>query len=174
MEVADVIRTRLEVREFTDEDVDKDTKRSILNAARLAPSGINRQHWRFILVDEDAALDRLAEISETGGWVSGAAFAVVVVTDPTFDWHELDAGRALTYMQFAAWDEHIGSCIFTGFDTDRMRDFLDVPEGNTIPVVVGFGHPTFDVDAVEGHKDRAPLEEIAYDGRYGEPLEFDR
>ncbi len=173
MDVDTAIRTRLEVREFAAGDVDDVTKRRIVNAARLAPSGINRQHWRFILVEDGTDLDRLAEISETGGWVAGAAFAVVVLTDPSFDWHELDAGRAITHMQFAAWDAGIGSCIYTGYDDDGMREFLDIPQDYAISAVVGFGQPTFDVEDVEGRKDRAPLGEVAFAGRFGEPLGLD-
>lgn len=171
MDVEEAIRTRLEVREFTDEAVDGTTKLRILNAARLAPSGINRQHWRFILVEDDDDLERLADISETGGWVAGAGFAVVVVTDPSFDWYEIDAGRAITHMQFAAWDAGIGSCIYTGFDDTAMRTFLDIPDEYAISVVVGFGHPTFDVADVAGHKDRAPLSELVFAGRFGMAFE---
>lgn len=171
MEVTEAIRTRLEVRSYSDEPVDAKTRSAILDAARLAPSGKNLQHWQFVLVDDLGDLDRLAEISTSGDWIDGADFAVVVLTDPTYPYHQLDAGRTITHMQFAAWDHGVGSCIYTGYDDAEMRSFLDIPADYAISAVVGFGHPRFDVESVEGQKDRAPLEAVAHDGRFDEPLE---
>lgn len=112
MDVSEAIETRLECRDYTDEPVDDETTRRILNAGRLAPSGKNVQHWAFILVDAPEALDRLASISTTGQWVSNADFAICILTDPEYSYHEIDAGRAVTNMQFEAWNRGIGSCIY--------------------------------------------------------------
>ncbi len=40
------------MREFTDENIDDGTVEEILNAGRWAPSGLNNQAWRFIVVRE--------------------------------------------------------------------------------------------------------------------------
>lgn len=170
MEVTEALRTRLEVREYADRPVDERTRRAILEAGRLAPSGRNLQHWQFVLVTDPDDLAELAERSTTGEWVAGADFAVVVCTDPDYYYHEVDAGRSLTHMQFEAWARGVGSCIFTEEDVAPIRSLFDIPGDYAVPVVVGFGHPTFDVEAVEGRKDRAPLEEVVSDGRFGEPL----
>ncbi len=170
MDVTDAIQSRIEVREYTDEPVTDGVWASILDAGRLAPSGKNLQHWRFILVEETSDLSTLAELSTTGGWIADAAFGVVVLTDPTYYYHELDAGRAITHMQFEAWAREIGSCIYTGYDDAGMHEFLQIPEGYAVTAVVGFGHPPFDVGALAGQKDRAPLSEIGHRGRFGTPL----
>lgn len=171
MEVSDAIWTRLEVREYVDEPVSTGAKRAILEAGRLAPSGKNRQHWRFVLVEDATDRRTLAHLSTTGAWIAGADFAVVVLTDPTLDYHGLDAGRAVTHMQFEAWDRGVGSCIYTGYDEAGMREFLDVSDDVDVTVVAGFGYPTFDVESIDGRKNRVPLSTIAYDGRVDEPLD---
>lgn len=168
MDVRETIENRLEIREYSDEPVDDGPKRTILDAGRLAPSGKNFQHWRFVLVDEGDALRELADRSDTGDWIDGAAFAVVVTTDPQYPWHEIDAGRAVTYMQFAAWTEGVGSCIFTGYDGDDVRELFDIPSDRAVPLVAGFGRPA---RSVAGRKSREPLEAVACDGAYGEPFE---
>jgi len=170
MDVLDALRTRIEIREYSDESVSADVREDVFEAARLAPSGKNTQHWRFVLVDEAAALQRLADLSTTGGWIDGADFAAVVVTDPEYDYHELDAGRAITHMQLAAWERGVGSCIYTGYDEAGMRAFLEIPEGYTVSAVVGFGYPTREI---EGRKSRRSLAEIAFEGRFGAPLELE-
>lgn len=163
MDVTEAVETRIEIREYSDEDVDEETKEAILDAGRLAPSGRGLEHWRFVLVDDDAGLDRLGELSPTGSWVAGADFAVVICTDPSYDFHEIDAGRALTHMQLVAWERDVGSCIYT-VDRPEVDEFLNVPEDYAVTAVVGFGYPAH---AVEGVKDRKPLSEVAYRGRFG-------
>jgi nitroreductase len=74
-------------------------------------------------------------------------------------------------MQLAAWEERVGSCIYTGFDEAGMHEFLDVPAELAVTAVVGFGHPRFDVEDVQGQKDREALAAVVYEGRFGEDLE---
>jgi nitroreductase len=52
MELLDALRTTGAVREFTDEPVDDDALARILDAARFAPSGGNRQGWRVVVVKD--------------------------------------------------------------------------------------------------------------------------
>ena len=65
----------------------------------------------------------LADLSRTGryaGHLAGAALAVVIVTpDPAQKVTILfDAGQAAAYMQLAAWEEGVGSCL-TGVEQNR-------------------------------------------------------
>lgn len=168
MDVWEAIETRIEVEEYADEPVADDIKRKVLDAGRLAPSGLNEQHWEFILVDDPADVRELGELSPTGGWVGGADFAVVVCTDPSFDFHQIDAGRAITQMQFAAWEEGVGSRIYT-VDQQEVKDFLEIPDEFDLTLVGGFGYPAGEV---RGIKDREPLEEVASSGRFGATLEL--
>ncbi|MSX77010.1 MAG: hypothetical protein F2738_03120, partial [Actinobacteria bacterium] len=57
MELRDGIRTTGAVRGFTEQDVDDDTVHAILDDARFAPSGGNRQPWRVAVV-KDLAVRR--------------------------------------------------------------------------------------------------------------------
>ncbi len=50
MDVIDAIKNRKSVRAFLDKDVDNKTIRSILDAARWAPSGANAQPWKVAVV----------------------------------------------------------------------------------------------------------------------------
>jgi len=168
MDLNEAIERRLEVREYADEPVDDAVERAVLEAARLAPSGRNAQHWRFLLVDDPADVRELAALSTTGSWVADAAFAVVVCTDPSYLFADIDAGRAVTHMQFAAFDAGVGSCIYTGFDESGMREFLAIPEALDVTAVVGFGYPA---GRGRGRKRREPVSAVAFRGRFGRPLD---
>jgi nitroreductase len=189
MDVTEAIDHRLEVREYANRPASEGTKRAVLDAGRKAPSGKNTQHWRFLLVNEPGGLDALADHSPSGGWVADAAFAVVVCTDPDYHYHRFDAGRAITHMQFRAWADGVGSrllssplarsvalplvaprgsCIYTGIDDAAVRDYFGVPDEYAVTAVVGFGYPE---GSGRGRKRRKPLGEVAFRGRFGEPVE---
>jgi nitroreductase len=60
MELYDVMRTTFAAREFTDDPLPDATLAKILEHARFAPSGGNRQGWHVIVVRERATRDVLA------------------------------------------------------------------------------------------------------------------
>lgn len=64
MDLRDAIRTTGSVREFTDERVDAATVAAILDDARFAPSGGNRQPWRVAVVEDPAIRRNLAELMQ--------------------------------------------------------------------------------------------------------------
>jgi|BEDMetMinimDraft_2_1075160.scaffolds.fasta_scaffold07040_1 nitroreductase len=167
MDVFKAVSSRLEIGEFADKQVPDDVKLRVLEAARLSPSGMNTQHWRFILVDDKKSLRELADMSTTGRWVGEAAFAVIVLTDPKYPFHKLDAGRVISNMQLVAWEDGVGSRIYTGIDEQKMRVRFNIPQTLEITAVVGFGYPK---KRVLGRKKRLPLEKVAFRGKYGEPL----
>ncbi|WP_435743707.1 nitroreductase family protein [Nocardioides sp. SYSU DS0663] len=63
MELFEAMRTTAAVREFTDDPVDDDVLHRILEHARFAPSGGNRQGTRVVAVRERATRDRLVELT---------------------------------------------------------------------------------------------------------------
>jgi nitroreductase len=67
MELGEVLRTTGAVREFTDDPVSDETVYQILDTARFAPSGGNRQGWRVVLV-RDARLRRSLRDLYLPGW----------------------------------------------------------------------------------------------------------
>jgi nitroreductase len=62
MELADALRTTGAVREFTGEPVDDATLARVLDVARFAPSGGNRQGWRVVVVKDLSARRALREL----------------------------------------------------------------------------------------------------------------
>ena len=167
MNATEAVRTKLDSRDFSAQPVGPDVKRAVLEAGRLTQSGVNSQHWRFILVQDPANLAKLAADSMTGPWVAGANFAVIVCTDPAKNYHLLDAGRAVQDMQLTAWDSGVTSRIYTGIKQAEMRRDFGIPENLNSTVVVGFGFPK---KRILGRKNRLPLSEVAFLERYGGPL----
>lgn len=66
MELYDVMRTTAAVRKFTDDPLPDDVLERILDNARFAPSGGNRQGAQVIVVRDQATRKALAELTTTG------------------------------------------------------------------------------------------------------------
>ena len=58
--VMDNILSRKSVRSYTDRDVTPEQVETMLRAAMAAPSGMNLQPWRFVVVREQETKDKLA------------------------------------------------------------------------------------------------------------------
>ncbi len=169
MDAFDCIATKLDVRRFSRRAVPQEVKLAVLEAGRLTGSGINLQHWRFILVQDRPDLRRLAADSTSGGWVENANFAVILLTDPQYGFHRLDAGRAVQDMQLAAWNQSVVSCVFTGVKKEALKRDFNIPPQLEISVVAGFGYPAGRVTGKK--KRRKSLGEVAFLKRYGNPLD---
>ena len=168
MDATEAVRTKLDVREFGSKSVAAEVKLAVLEAARLTQSGVNSQHWRFILVQEPNNLKRLADDSTSGSWVARANFAVIICTDPKKAYHQIDAGRAAQDMQLTAWDHGVASCLYTGMKLPELRKDFGIPENLAPTTVVGFGYPE---KKLLGKKNRKPLSEVAYLEKYGNSLD---
>lgn len=165
MDAFECIATKLEVREFSTQKVPSEIRSKILEAARLTGTGMNTQHWRFILVEKKDNLKKLAEDSTSGSWVAGANFAVIVLTNPQYGFHLIDTGRVLQNMQLTAWNQGVGSGLFTGIREDKLRGDFAIPKELSPSVTIGFGYPARKLTGKR--KNRLPIHELVYYEKYG-------
>lgn len=61
MDTFDCIATKLDIREYSKQKISIEIIDKILEAARLTGTGLNTQHWRFIVVEDRNNLNQLAE-----------------------------------------------------------------------------------------------------------------
>ena len=169
MDAYECVATKLDFREFDSRNVPTEVKLKVLEAARLSGTGINNQHWRFVLVQGRDNLERLAEDSTTGGWVAGANFAVIILTDPKYGFHLIDSGRACQNMQIAAWNFGVTSCLFTGMNNQELRRDFNLPSNLNPSIVVGFGYPARKISGKR--KNRKPLSDLAFVDKFGNRFE---
>jgi len=167
LDAFEAICTKLDVREFAVKKVPGETKKKILEAARLTASSMNTQHWRFVLVQDRSNLKRLAADSMTGKWVEGADFAIIILTDPKVPGSSIDAGRVVQDMELAAWNFGVASGVYTGVGEAALRKDYAIPDSLKPSAVLGFGYPK---RKILGKKNRKPIEELVFPERYGEGL----
>lgn len=143
MDVYEAIRAKRAIRRFQDGPLPDDVVKTILNAGRLAQSAKNMQPWHFIAIQDRATLQALSEMGHFAGHLAGAALAVAIVTPPPEVRFSMmfDAGQAAAYMQLAAWEMGVGSCLATIYEPDRARDLLGFPADLELRIAISFGYP---------------------------------
>lgn len=146
MNVWDAIRHKRAIRHFQDQRLPEDTVRRILDAGRRAQSSKNSQPWDFIAVQERATLQQLAQCGDYLGHVAGAALCVGIVTpapqdNPRYPWNMFDAGQSAAYMQLAALELGVASCLGSVYDEEKARAILGFPPDRSLRIVISFGYP---------------------------------
>lgn len=145
MDVAGAIRTIRAVRQFTDQSLPQDAVHAILNAGRRAQSSKNSQRWQFIAIERRDTLRQLAQCGDFAGHLAGAALGVAFVAPGadagSAEWIMFDLGQAVSYMQLAAWELGIGSCIATIYQPDQAKAILRIPSEYRCDVALSFGYP---------------------------------
>ena len=87
MSLLELISERKSVRNYSDRHISDEDLRTILEAGRLAPSWMNVQSWKLILVKSQENKDLLSELSIGQQQVKNADALIVCVAD-TNAWEE--------------------------------------------------------------------------------------
>lgn len=143
MNTLEAIRTKRAIRTFEDRLLSEEAINDILNAGRLAQSAKNTQPWKFIAVQDKSILDELSKRGQFSNHLAGAALGVVILTPPPEQRFSIlfDAGQAAAYMQLAAWELGIGSCLATIYEPEKARELLNFPDQWHIHIAISFGYP---------------------------------
>jgi nitroreductase len=143
MNVSDAIHLKRAVRKFTYQPLPEETILTILNAGRRAQSSKNSQPWHFIAITDKPTLNALSECGNYASHLAGAALGVAIVhPDPGEKFQTMfDIGQSAAYMQLAAWELGIGSCLASIYEPEKARELLGFPKDLFLRIAISFGYP---------------------------------
>lgn len=160
MNVLDAIRKKRAVRQFRDQPVPDEVIRQILDAGRRSQSSKNTQPWSFVVVRDRQTLQALSKTGTYAGHLAGAAFAVVLVGAQESRWSDFDLGQACAYLQLAAWELGVGSCIAALHQEDDAKALLGIPAEASAYAALSFGYAAENWQPNKGG--RKPLDEVIH------------
>jgi nitroreductase len=161
MDALEAIRIRRSVRKFTGEKIPRADLEKIVDAGRLAPTGNNKQPWDFIIVTDQAMINRLKIASQ---WMDKAGAIIAVVMDPSSRWWVEDASAAVENMLLACTALGYGACWLEGYTLPREEEFkllLSVPNAKRLLTLVPVGIP-----AESPTVEKKPLAEVLHWEKY--------
>lgn len=185
MEFLDVIRKRRSVRRFIDRDVSDEIVFKLLDAARCAPTGGNLQPWEFILVRDKANRKRLVDatflgyMTKTGkpqSWIFEAPLIIAACANIKAGFARygsgeitrtnilMDVAAAIENLLLAAVDLGLGACWISGFDRDKAKEALKIPQDVWIVSLIPVGY----TDRVQSAPPKFDPKEFTYYEVYGQ------
>jgi nitroreductase len=168
-------------RAMSGEELSESELMTLFEAAKWAPSSSNAQPWRFIYARRNTPawqpiFDLMVENNQA--WAKNAAVLLVVVSRKNFEngrpsrTHSYDTGSA--WMSLALQGNAKGLVVhgMAGFDYDKARTALDVPDDYDVEAMAAIGKPGNKEDLPpklqerEFPSPRKSVNEIAFEGRF--------
>ncbi|WP_022853839.1 nitroreductase family protein [Thermodesulfatator atlanticus] len=160
--VLEAIYARRSVRDYTEEEIPRKTIYEIIRAGTWAPSGLNNQPWRFVIVADQDLREKLAELTRYGEIIKRAPVVIAVFVDKDAMYHEVKdhqaMGACIQNMLLAAHALGLGA-VWLGEilkNADQVRNILGLPENLELMAVVAIGHPK----RRDQKSSRKPIEEV--------------
>lgn len=161
---------------------------ALLEAARWAATWGRRQPVRFVVgLRGDETFGALVATLKPGNSYAAAASALILVAadqgpdENTALYSAVDAGAAIANASVEAVARGLVVHPMAGFDADAARAAFGVPAGVVPLAVLAVGtlgnYSTADqaiVDRDSMPRERLPLEQVAFSGRWGAPFTGDR
>jgi nitroreductase len=181
MELLECVNRARATRDFADDPVTEDDVRFLLDTARRAGSGKNRQPWTFVVVRDDERRETLASFGEYASPLEQAPVGIVVLSDirgsddDDADFNEFDCGRAVQNLVLAAASRGIGTVPQSIRDLAAAEELLSVPPDKELLVVMAVGHPKRgpddEIEGIDKEKvlfdtGRRPLDEVVHSERH--------
>jgi nitroreductase len=132
---------------------------------------MNRQPWKFVVVEDRALLEGLSRAKSGIEWVADAGAAFVILTEgETAEASRFDAGRVAERLLLGTSAVGLAGAIISyapGMGEEIVRELLGVPDGLWIFSAVVVGQTdTSQPKAAPKPNPRKPVEEIVVRNRF--------
>jgi len=144
-----IIRKRRSIRQYTEQAVDYQIIKKILEAGMCAPSAGNQQPWQFIVITEKDLLSKISTTHVHAEMVKNSAVAILICGDLNRESHKgywmLDCAAATENILLEVTDNDLGA-VWVGIypresRVNFLKELFKLPE-HIIPfAVVAIGYP---------------------------------
>jgi nitroreductase len=146
LEVFEAIKRRRSIRKYQPKDVDKEKLLKVLEAARLAPSAMNRQPYGFVVTSDAGTIEKISSACNQE-W--DAPIIIVVCAFPEEAWvrddgeeyWKADAAIAMNNMSLQACAEGLGTCWIAAFKEEKIREILGIKHETRVVAMTPLGYP---------------------------------
>ena len=174
MDFLEMAKTRYSARSYSDKKIEKEKLDKILEAGRIAPTAVNFQPQKIIVVQSEAGLAKIASAAKT----YNPAAAPIVCADTDISWKRrrydnmdsgfIDASIVTTYMMLEARALEVDSLWICAFNPDIIKKEFDLPE-NIVPVnILELGYADCEPKSSDRYDaERKPLSETVFYEKLG-------
>jgi len=146
LEVFEAIQKRRSIRKYEQKIVEKEKLLKVLEAARLAPSAMNRQPYAFVVTTENETIEKLSSACNQE-WVAPTIIVVCAfpreawVRDDGEEYWKADAAVAMNNMSLQACEEGLGTCWIAAFKEEKIKAILEINPEARVVAMTPLGYP---------------------------------
>ena len=188
--IHDLLGRRWSPRAFSERPVEPEELRSLLEAARWAPSSYNEQPWSFLVATKESPVeyDRLLSCLIEGNqrWAKTAPVLMLSVAKLRFDHNGAlnrhafhDVGLAVENLIVQATALGLAAHQMAGFEVEKARELYRIPEGHDPVAAIALGYPGDPESLPERLRERElaprtrkPPEKFVFSGEWGKPSQL--
>lgn len=166
----ETILSRRSIRKFRSEEVKEEDIKTILEAGRWAPSGLNNQPWKFVVIKDKESMKELASCTHYSNIILSAPLLIAVYLDLDTMYNRTKdiqgIGASIQNMLLACCDLGLGA-VWLGEilnSSNKVNLILNCPDTVELMAVLAIGKPA---DSGK-NSTRKDLNDIAYREKYGE------
>ena len=184
--IDDLLRRRWSPRAFSDQPVEPEKLRCLLEAARWAPSSYNEQPWAYLVAtrEDPEEYARMLSVLAEGNiaWAQRAPVLMLSLARLNFErngrpnrhaFHDVGQATANLVTQATALGLFVHQ--MAGFHAEKARELFSIPEGWEPVAAIALGYPGDPESLPEPLREREfaprtrkPLEQFAFAGRWGQ------
>ena len=164
MTFKELCEARYSCRNYKSEPIASEKLEYIKECVRLAPSAVNLQPWRFLVIDDKEGLQKICSCYKRE-WIQTAPAIVICLNREDEAWTrrcdghnhaDIDIAIATEHLCLAATEQGLGNCWVCNFDVEALMATGLIPQGYTPAVLVPLGVPADEPN----EKTRKPLDEV--------------
>lgn len=145
--VFEAIVHRRSIRDFTSEPVSETMLKTIVTAGIWAPSGLNNQPWRFVLVQDEAIREKLAALTSYSHIIQAAPALIAVYLDIDTMYDEVKdhqaAGACIQNMLLCTEELGLGG-VWLGQilkNKKKVNEVFELDDRFDLMALLAIGHP---------------------------------
>lgn len=167
MDFLELAKKRYSARKYDTKKVEEEKLLRILEAGRMAPTAVNFQPQRLIVVQKEEGMNKLKKCSAN---TFGAPLVIIVCADHDATWKrrqdnkdvfDIDASIVTTYMMLQATELGLGSVWVCSFDPSLVKKEFNLPDSVEAINILVIGYAA-DETVTNQSKNRKPLSETVH------------
>lgn len=164
MNVTEALKTLRSIREYESKAVEPEKITKALEAARLAPSALNNQPWRYIVVQDQGTIEKINYACNQTWFVPAMIIGCVdpsqsYVREDGEGYWKMDLAVSMHNLMLSAWEMGLGTCWVTAFSEKEIIKLLGIPHYLRVLAMTPIGYPVKDKPPVSKRK---PLNDIVH------------
>lgn len=145
--ILDCIKNRRSIRRFKAQAVNERLVREIIEAGTWAPSGLNNQPWKFMIIRSPAIKDQLAPLTRYGKIIQQAPVCIAVFLDAAASYDrtkDIQAiGACIQNMLLTIHARGLGG-VWLGEilkNSEKVKQLLGISSGLELMALIALGYP---------------------------------